>query len=143
MMEHLSETAIQQYAMDGENSPAWMREHVGVCEVCHTRVSNYRLIFHEVEQMDVLVAHVEELVMLKLERPKQKRDWSLSYWLGGAGVAMLATGWTFRASLLNIAGDISGAALYILVGAAVSIAIATALRMIVRYRHQLKNLDLS
>ncbi|MBN8855750.1 MAG: hypothetical protein BGO55_22755 [Sphingobacteriales bacterium 50-39] len=143
MTDHLSEAAIQQYAMDGENCPAWMREHVEACEACRIQVDNYRLIFKEVGQLEVPVADVVELVMMKLDRPRLKRDWSLVYWLVGTGLLMLGAGWIFKASLLSIAGDISGLVLYVVVGVSVGIAIVRGLGMIVQYRHQIKNLDLS
>lgn len=120
-----------------------MREHVEACEACRIQVDNYRLIFKEVGQLEVPVADVVELVMMKLDRPRSKRDWSLVYWLVGTGLLMLGAGWIFKASLLNIAGDISGLVLYVVVGVSVGIAIVRGLGMIVQYRHQIKNLDLS
>lgn len=143
MTEHLNEAAIQQYVLEEENCPAWMREHLKVCESCNVRVNNYRLIFKQVGQMDVPGIEVE-IDISRLIRPvRAKKDWSLGYWLAGAGACMLATGWFFRDSLLNIVGDISGLVLYVLVGTSMGIAIARALRMIHQYRHQLKNLNLS
>jgi len=143
MTDHLSEAAIQQYAMDGENCPAWMGEHVKVCERCSVQVNNYLLVFKEVGRMEVPVIDVEELVMMKLSRPKPKKDWSLNYWLGGAGLTMLLAGWFLRAFLLNVAGDIPELILFIVLGVSVGIAIVRGLGMIVQYRHQIKNLDLS
>jgi len=56
---------------------------------------------------------------------------------------MLVAGWFFRAFLLDVAGDLSGLILYVLVGVSVGIAIVRGLGLIVQYRNQLKNLDLS
>lgn len=143
MTDHLSEAAIQQYVLEEANCPARMREHMAVCETCRVRVNNYRLIFQEVGQMEVPGIEVE-VDISRLTRPaRAKKDLSLGYWLAGAGVLMLATGWVFRESLLNIVGDISGLVLYVLVGASMGIAIVRALRMIHQYRHQLRNLNLS
>ena len=144
MTDHLSESAIQQYALDGENCPAWMTEHVGTCERCRVQVDNYRLIFKEVGQMAAPVvegADISKLVMMKLG-PKRK-DRSLSYWLVGAVLLLLAAGWIFRSSLVSITGDVPELILYILAGASVGIAIVRALGMVANYRHTLKNLDLS
>ena len=154
MTDHLSEAAIQQYALDGENCPAWMTEHVKACERCSVRVSSYRLIFKEVGQMEapVVGADIADLVLTKLGPGKiirtdreraQKKDWSPVYWLVGAGFLMLPAGWMFKASILNVPGDTPALILYILVDASACIAIVRALGMVVSYQRQIKNLDLS
>jgi len=144
MTDHLSEAAIQQYALDGGKCPAWMTEHVRVCEHCSMQVNNYRLIFKEVGQMEVPEIRVEiDISKLVLAPARQKKNLSLIYWLVGAGLVMLVTGWFFRTFLLSIAGDIPVLILYVLVGVSAGIAIVRGLGMIIQYRHQLKNLDLS
>jgi len=145
MTDHLSEAAVQQYAMDEGNCPAWMGEHVSVCERCRVQVNNYRLIFKEVGQMEAPVIEVDvaALIMAGQGRARPKKDWSLSYWLMGAGLAMLAAGWFLRASLLTITGDIPWLIIYVLVGISMGIAIVRGLGMIMQYRDQIKNLDLS
>jgi len=145
MTDHLSEAAIQQYAMDGENCPAWMTEHLKACEHCSVRVNNYRLIFKEVGQMEPagIGTEVDISKLMPMRPVRAKKDFSLGYWLAGAGVLMLVAGWFFRAFLLDVTGDISGLILYVLVGISVGIAIVRGLGLIVQYRHQLKNLDLS
>jgi len=142
MTDHLSEAAIQQYALDEGNCPAWMGEHVQACERCSVQVNNYRLIFKEVEALEVPVMDIERLVMMELDRPKPKKDRSLGYWLVGAVASMLTAGWFFRNSLLTITGDIPELTLFLLAGVSAGIAIVRALQMIIRYRHQLKRLDL-
>jgi len=143
MTDHLAEAAIQEYALDEEHCPAWMGEHVKGCERCSVQVNNYRLIFKEVGAMEAPVIDVAGMVMMGLSRPKQKKDWSLGYWLAGAGAPMLAAGWFFRNFLLTITGEIPELTLLALVGVSVIIAIVRALRMVRRYRYQLKRLDLS
>jgi len=145
MTDHLSEAAIQQYALDEENCPAWMGEHVKACERCNAQVSNYRLVFKEVAGMEIPGIKVEvNISKLMLMGPApRKKDWSLGYWLAGAGLTMLIAGWFLRAFLLNVTEDIPSLILYVLVGVSVGIAIVRGLGMIVQYRHQIKNLDLS
>jgi hypothetical protein len=155
MTDHLSEAAIQQYVLDAENCPAWMAEHVHDCERCRVQLANYRLIFKQVEQMDVPVVSVDVAELLtKLgqgtgvaaQRARvrtRKKDWSIGYWLGGAGLTMMIAGWIFRTFLLTVAGDTPALILYALVGVSVGIAIVRGLGMIIQYRHQINNLDLS
>lgn len=133
-----------------------MGEHVKACERCNIRVNNYRLVFTEVAGMEVPVIGVDiaELVLTKLGQGAEdiagagrtvvrKRDWSPGYWLAGAGLLMLVAGWVFRSFLLSVTEDIPALILYVLVGVSLGIALVRGLGMIVRYRHQLKNLDLS
>jgi hypothetical protein len=159
MTDHLSEAAILQYALDGENCPAWMVGHLRACERCSIRVNNYRMVFKEVEAiemppMEMPVMDVAELVLAKLRQEKEdiaragrpvarKKDRSLVYWMGGAGMVMLAAAWFSRAFLVTIAGDIPSLTVGVAVGVSVGIAIVRCLTLIIGYRHQLKNLDLS
>ena len=153
MSGHLSEAAIQQYALDEEHCPAWMGEHVKACEHCNVQVSNYRLIFKEVAAIEVPMVDIAGLVLAELDGKtdiagtgrvaRRKKDWSLGYWLAGAGLTMLIAGWFLRAFLLNVTEDIPSLILYVLVGVSVGIAIVRGGGMIVQYRHQIKNLDLS
>ena len=144
-MDHLSEAAIQQYALDEENCPVWMGEHVKACERCSIQVNNYRLVFKEVGQMEIpgIKVEIDISKLMPMGSPSRKKDWSMGYWLAGAGLPMLVAGWIFRSSLLSITGDIPALILYVLVGVSVGIALVRGLGMIVQYRHQLKNLDLS
>jgi len=143
MTDHLNEAAIQQYVLEEENCPAWMTEHLKVCERCSVRVNNYRLIFKEVGGMAPVEVEVDISRLMPMRPVRTKKDWSMIYWLASAGVLMLVAGWFFRAFLLDVAGDLSGLILYVLVGVSVGIAIVRGLGLIVQYRNQLKNLDLS
>jgi len=153
MTDHLSEAAIQQYALNEENCPVWMGEHVKACERCSVQVSNYRLIFKEVAAMEVPMVDIAGLVLAGLDDRTdiagtgrvagRKKDWSLGYWLAGAGLTMLVAGWFLRAFLSNVTENIPSLILYVLVGVSVGIAIVRGGGMIVQYRHQIKNLNLS
>jgi hypothetical protein len=159
MTDHLSEAAIQQYALDGDNCPAWMGQHLHGCEECRVRVSNYRVVFEEVEAMQAVPVKVDiEAIMVRLNGdlsgeyavqtsrmalPVRRRDRSMAFWLTAVVLGMIGGAWAFRASLLKIAGDIPITVLCVLAGISVVIAVAHALRLVAQYRHQIKKLTLS
>lgn len=71
--EHLSEAEIQNYAL-GTAGPD-QAEHVDSCLICHSRVTNYSLIFSVMDELPepVLDFDAAELVMSHLPQPTAVR----------------------------------------------------------------------
>src|SRR5258708_36277291 len=112
MKDHLSETELQQYALEGENSPEGIRGHIKACEQCAVKATNYRMIFKEVSRapLPAVDADMAAQVLAKLgelsvrpERPvlskepvhpaRQKRDRSPIYWPVAAALIIFVPCW--------------------------------------------------
>ena len=47
---HLSETELQQYALDGAAAPKEYSEHIAVCENCRAEAMTYRSLFAAIKE---------------------------------------------------------------------------------------------
>lgn len=47
---HLSETALQQYALDESAAPMECREHIAACDNCRAEAMTYRLLFAGIKE---------------------------------------------------------------------------------------------
>jgi hypothetical protein len=91
---HLSEDAIQQYVLDASSCETDIIEHSGSCEICKTRIANYRSLFAAIREQPrpAFEFDVAALVLSQLEgRTKElpRREWPL-YLLISAALSLLA-----------------------------------------------------
>jgi hypothetical protein len=79
---HLSEDAIQQYALDAPGCKAEVIEHLGCCETCKTRLANYQSLFAAMKEQPgpAFEFDVAGLILPQLQGEKRestRRDWPL------------------------------------------------------------------
>ena len=91
---HLSEDAIQQYVLDASSCETAIIEHSGSCEICKTRIANYRSLFAAIHEQprptfdfDVAGLVLSQLQVRTKELPG--REWPL-YLLISAAFSLLA-----------------------------------------------------
>jgi hypothetical protein len=90
---HLSEDAIQQYVLDASSCETDIIEHSGSCEICKTRIANYRSLFAAIleQHTPAFEFDVAALVLSQLQgRTKElpRREWPL-YLLISAAFSLL------------------------------------------------------
>jgi hypothetical protein len=90
---HLSEDAVQQYVLDASSCETDIIEHSGSCEICKTRIANYRSLFAAIQEQPrpAFEFDVAALVLSQLQgRTKElpRRQWPL-YLLVSAAFSLL------------------------------------------------------
>ena len=145
MTKHLSDSDIQKFALHSNECDADILEHIQICEHCKSQVHAYGLIFSEIEEQSKpkFDFDLSELVLAKIEQPKQQFDWNN---LLIPSIAIALVGLFFYLSkkyLLTLLSDVSTMSIYLIAASMVTILILQGLEIYNKYNKQMNQLRFS
>lgn len=145
---HLSEQEIQEYALEGENCPPRLSEHVHSCAFCRQKAEMYQLLFSKAVQppMPMFDFDLTESVMKQLIQPEPAAP-ETSYWvyLGGTG-AVLSAGvliYFFMNYLRPLFRELTPMSLGVCVTATLTLFVVLGYDMFLKHSKQIKILQLT
>lgn len=163
---HLSETALQQYALDESAAPMECREHIAACDNCRAEAMTYRLLFAGIKEQPepafdfdlagLVLAQLPGGVQGELQSgmpaavpgmaPAVRRHlgkWSLSTWLQAFvfSCTVAVPLYLFRRNISNVFTEVSVFFMYVIVAAAATAVFFQMRSMYRKYRRQLRILN--
>ena len=145
MTKHLSDSDIQKFVLHSSECDADILEHIQICAHCKSKAQAYRLIFSEIEEQSKpkFDFDLSELVLAKIEQPKQQFDWNN---LLIPSIAIALVGLFFYLSkkyLLSLLSDVSTMSIYLIAASMLTILILQGLEIYNKYNKQMNQLRFS
>lgn len=141
--QHLSETVIQQYALDRSACDAQVHEHMAVCENCSAKSINYELLFSEIKAISkpAFDFDLSGLVLEKLPVDEQRFSWIFLSISTFSFACLIIAVYIFRDYLANIFRSISIMLLCLILVSALIIFIFHGVDVYKRYQRKMNSLN--
>lgn len=143
---HLTEDEVQQFVLNSPAFEAGLVEHVHLCEICKTKVANYRLLFAGIKaqpepafDFDLSAAVLAQLPAAKVGL---RRKGSLVYLFVFAGIMLGLPLYIFRQYMKSIFSGITPVLIYLMLTAFIAILVIFVIDMHKDYQKKMNALDL-
>jgi hypothetical protein len=143
---HLSESAIQQYALNKTGCETTIVNHIRACERCRTKADTYQLLFHGLQNQPkpAFDFNLSALVVARIEQPKSQFSW-LAFFIYLTAfaevIAISMVGYLHRKYIWQLFSGLSTMGMYLIGVTALLIVIFQSLEMYKKYKKQMNQLN--
>ena len=144
--EHISESQIQQYAIDKQSCSALIIDHINSCENCRAKSDVYKLLFAQIKEQPkpVFDFNLVDLVMKQLPASKQRSVFEKALIFTAGFSLILIAGFVIYVYRNYFSDSLTGIApilIYLIITTLAILSIFLGVDMFVKYQRQMKILN--